>query len=93
MSSFRAGLLVTCSLLLLPYGARTDDVSVSLGAGDDFVVEDSGSSERLRVEESTGTVHIGDAEIGTVGGPSNQGDIWLMHMEFVRFYRPLEPYW
>jgi hypothetical protein len=77
MRIFSIGLMVASALVvLLPGAAQPEDVTLTLGAASDFVVEDDGSAQRLRVDGSTGTVHIGNAEIGSVGGASNQGGIY-----------------
>lgn len=77
MSSFSTMLFAASAMvLLLPVSARSEDVTVTLDTGGNFVVDDNQSIERLRVEDSTGTVHIGNAQIGSIGGASNQGDVY-----------------
>ena len=49
--------LLTMSLALWSPAALADDVTVTLPAGDGFVVKDNtGAIERLRVDEATGNV-------------------------------------
>ena len=54
--------LLTAMLLLLPASpALAGDVVVELDAGDGFVIEDnSGTVERLRVDEATGNISRND---------------------------------
>ncbi len=66
-------------LLILPLRvALAADTTIQLGTGDNFVVQDSGATPRLIVDETTGKVLIGDAEIANavIGGMPNQGDVW-----------------
>ena len=49
--------LMTMLVVLVVNAAAADDVTVQLGAGDGFVIQDStGTVERLRVDEATGNV-------------------------------------
>ncbi len=62
------------ALLLLPASAiRAADTTIQLGTGDNFVVQDSGATPRLIVNETTGQVQIDDA---VIGGTPHQGDVW-----------------
>ena len=49
--------LLTAALLFLPTSAAlAADTTIQLGAGDNFVVQDSGATPRLIVDETTGEV-------------------------------------
>ena len=72
MTIYRMSLAIAAPVLLLLAAAPVlaDDLRVQLGSGDDFVVEDSSATERLRVDDATGTVSMGTANIdgGTIDG-------------------------
>ncbi len=73
MSKTLPGVLATLLLILPLSTALAADTTVQLGTGDNFVVQDSGATPRLIVNETTGQVQIGDA---VIGGTPQQGDVW-----------------
>jgi hypothetical protein len=67
---------------LTPRASEADDVTVELGPGDGFAVEDSAGSERLRVQEDSGRVHaehliLGADEDSLPAAFSSPPSLWL----------------
>ena len=66
--------LTVTAFCVLPRFALAADTTLTLGAGDDFVVEDSGNIDRLRVDESTGNVEMGTVTLPQTTAPTTAAD-------------------